>query len=208
MRLKFGRLVVLFVLTLVLLSGCALTTAHVDLSYSADSSKSPLMTIETKRIALQVEDHRIAEEKDKVGNKKNGFGMVTASVRSNQEVTTVVYDSLKDEFENNGHKVVNSKDDSHDVFITVLLNKYWGDPTIHFFDIEMIGTVSAQVSIQDPKNDEVTLCKSITGTSRESWQMALDSAYESVLNGALAEFVRHFSRDTEIIKAIRDLHSE
>lgn len=207
MRTKFWRSAGLFVLTLVLLSGCALTTAHVDLSYSPDS-KSPLMTIETKRVALQVEDHRLAEEKDKVGNKKNNFGMVTASVQSNQEVTVVLYDSLKNELENNGHKVVNTKEDAHDVFVMVLLNKYWSDPKIRFFDIEMIGTVSAQVSIQDPRNEEVVLCKSITGTSRGSWQILLDSAYESVLNGALAEFVRHFSRDTEIIKAIRDLHSE
>jgi uncharacterized lipoprotein YajG len=207
MRLNFWRSAGLFFFTLVLLSGCAFTTAHVNLSYSPDS-KSPLMTIETKRVALQVEDHRPPEEKDKIGNKKNGFGMVTASVQSNKEVTAVLYDSLKNELENNGHKIVNSKDDSYDIFINVLLNKYWCDAKPHFFDVEMIGIVSAQISIQDPRNAEVVLSKSITGTSRESRQIATDGNYESVLNGALAEFVRHFSRDNDILKAIRDLHSE
>ena len=67
----------------------------------------------------------------------------------------------------------------------------------------MIGTVDADIIIRDPKKNSEKISRSINGTFRESRQIAVDEAYESVLYGALAEFVRNFSRNPDILKALR-----
>ncbi len=187
------------------LAGCALTTARVDLAYLPDSAKkSPLSTLKPMTIALQIDDQREIGERDKVGNKKNGFGMVTAPVVSNREVTAVVYNALKNELENNGHKVVAVPTESRaDLTITARLKKYWCDFAIHLFDIEMTGTVIAEVAVVSPQNNTVLGQKVVNGTFTESRQIALDGAFEGVLNGALGEFVRTFSRDPTLLDALR-----
>jgi uncharacterized lipoprotein YajG len=207
MKLNLCKVIGLFVFLLLLSSGCASTTAKVNLSY-APTSQSPLLTLEPVRVALQVEDNRIPQEKGKVGNKVNGFGRVTASVESNKEVTLVLQEALKNELQNNGHKVVDNRETSHDVFIKVLLIQYWSIPKVRFVDVEMRGTITGEVAIQDGKTPDVLFSKAITGTSRESWQVVLDRAYESVLNGALAEFVRSFSRDPDVIRALQDIQGK
>lgn len=208
MKFRANKSMWILILSIVIVSGgCAFTTANVDISYMPET-KSPLMTIKPITIALQVEDQRNPEEQDRVGDRKNNLGMVTASVKSKKEVTVVLYDALKNELENNGHKIVNTKEDKYDAFIKVLLKKYWSDFKTHFFDIEMIGTINADVSIQKPQNGSVIFSKVITSTFRESKQMATEGAFKSVLNGVLVEFVRSFSRDPGILEALKNVHEK
>jgi len=152
-------------------------------------------------IGLQVEDQREVDKRDRVGDKKNNLGMVTAKVKSNKEVTVVLHDALKNELENNGHKVVNMNELPLDLIISVRLKRYWSDGRIHFFDVEMIAAIDTDITIHSPRNDSIVALKPINGAFRESWQIALDGAFQSALNGALAEFVRNFSRDPDVLKA-------
>lgn len=187
------------------LAGCAFSTARVDLNYAPDAAKkSPLSTLKPTTIALQVDDQRELSEQGRVGNKKNNLGMVTAAVETKKEVTSVIYDALKHELENNNHKVIAvPKDSVTDLIIVAKLKKYWSDFVMHFFDIEMTGTIIADVSIVSPQTNTVLGQKTVNGTFTESRQMALDGAFESALNGALAEFIRAFSRDPTLLDAIR-----
>jgi hypothetical protein len=193
----------------VIASGCALTTAHVDLAYLPEpEKKSPLGTISRMRVALEVEDQRPADERTWVGNKRNGFGAVTAYVQSNKDVTAVIRDAVTKELINNGHTIVDAKDAPSDAGISVDLKRYWSDARMHFWDIEMIGTLQADVNIRDPRKNLADLSKPIVSTFRESRQIATDGAHESVLNGALAEFIRSFSRDPGIIKTLKDASAQ
>lgn len=208
MKFRASKSMWILILSIVILSGgCAFTPATVDMSYIPET-KSPLITIKPMTIALQVEDQRNPEEQDRVGDKKNGFGIVTASVKSKKEVTVILYDALKNELENNGHKIANTKENKYDAFIKVLLKRYWGDYRTHFLDLEMIGTINADISIQNPQNGLAIFSKVITSTFRESRQMAGDGAFKSVLNGVLREFVRSFSRDPGILKALKNVHEK
>lgn len=128
MSSTINRLLRIYLFGAVFLSGCALTDAHIDLAYLPEpEKKSPLGTISPMRVALQVEDQRPPGERQWVGNKRNGFGMVTAWVRSNKEVTAIVQDALKNELIYNGHKVVDAKEAPSDVGILVGLKRYWSD---------------------------------------------------------------------------------
>lgn len=185
-----------------ILAGCAFATAHLDLAYLPESAKkSPLSTIKPTTVGLRVEDQRELDKRDRVGDKKDNLGLVTAKVKSNKEVTMIVHDALKNELENNGHKVVNIKELPLDLIISVRLRRYWSDARIRISDVEMIATIDTDITIHNPRNDSIVVSKPMSSTFRESWQIALDGAFESVLNGALAEFIRNFSRDPDVLKA-------
>ncbi len=200
MSAKIPARLCLLALLLLVISGCAV--AVVDLSYTPKaSSKSPLTTLAPMSVAIRI----VGGDWDHVGDRKNGFGLKIAPVKSNQKVSVIFHDAMKNEFENNGNKVVETEDAPADAVIDVNIERYWSDCIIHFFDVEMVGTINANITVLDPDNDPTTpiVSKPLTATFRESRQIVFSSAYERVLNGALFEFMRSFSRDPEIIKALR-----
>lgn len=189
----------------IVLCGCALTPAHVNLAYAPEAGKkSPLSAVSTLRFALQVDDQRDGSERDRVGDKKNNYGMVTAKVLSKTEPPTVIQNALGRELTHNGHEVV-EKQASPDIVVQASLKKYWSDARVRFWDVEMIATLSSDVSILDGRTNRVILSKPLNCTFRDSTPMATDGCHEKVLNGALAEFVRTFARDPAILDAIRSV---
>lgn len=198
------KLVILALLLSIAVSGCALTDAHVKPGFTPEPGKrSPLSTISSLAISIQVEDQRNPGEQDRVGDKKNNFGSVTAKVLSDKVPTSILYDALKAEFENNAHQIVQTEDRKADALIKIGLKRYWSDFAVHFFDIEMKGTLDADIAILNRIDQNQLVSKPLNGTFRESRQIALEGAFESALNGALFEFIRTFSRDPNVLDALR-----
>ena len=194
----------IWILPVLYLSGCGLTDAHIDLGYYPEpTEKSPLSTVNPMRVSLHVDDQRPPTERNWVGNKRNGFGMVTAWIKSNKDPTRVVHEALKNEFILSGHKVTESAEDPSDLIVEIGLKRYWGDARMHFWEIEAIATIDTQIDIRE-MNKSPMLSRTLQSTFRESRQIMTDGAYESVLNGALREFIRNFSRDPSILKALRE----
>lgn len=206
MNARSHRVTILPLLFLIALSGCAFSTAHVKLDYAPEAGKkSPLSAISPLMISILVEDQRVLSERDRVGDKKNGYGSVTAEVLSDKEPTTILYNALKAECENNAHRIVKSEDGKADAVIKIALTRYWSDIVIHFFDIEMIGMLDTEIAISNGTDKNPLASKPLNSTYRESRQIVLDSAFESVLNGALLEFIRSFSRDPSVLEALRSV---
>ncbi|HSD52432.1 MAG TPA: hypothetical protein VLG48_13590, partial [Candidatus Methylomirabilis sp.] len=99
------------------------------------------------------------------------------------------------------------KDANLNATVHVLLKKYWSDFTIRFTEIQMVGTITADVEILDAQNERI-VSTPISSTYTESWQIVTDAAFESVLNGALSEFIRNFARDPRIVKALQGMQPE
>lgn len=204
MNTHWHKLAVLSLLLSIAVSGCALTDAHVNPGFTPESGKrSPLSTISSLAISIQVEDQRNPGERDRVGDKKNNFGSVTAKVLSDKVPTTILYDALKAEFENNAHRIVQTEDRKADALIKIGLKRYWSDFAVHFFDIEMKGTLDADIAILSGIDQNQLASKPLNGTFRESRQIALEGAFEGALNGALFEFIRTFSRDPNVLDALK-----
>lgn len=197
---------ILPLLFLIALSGCAFSAAHVKPAYVPEAGKkSPLSTIRPLTISILVEDQRNLSERGRVGDRKNGYGAVTAEVLSDKEPRTILYDALKAECENNAHRIVKSEDGKADALLKIGLNRYWSDFAIHFFDIEMKGMLDTEIAILNGADQHQLASKPLNSTYRESRQMALDGAYESALNGALIEFIRSFARDPNVLEALRSI---
>jgi uncharacterized lipoprotein YajG len=187
----------------VLSSGCAFTTARLTLDYQpTPGKKSPLSTIPPRVVALTVNDERPADERDRVGDKKNNLGMVTAPVQSTKDVSAVIFDALKVEFENNGHTVTTPTNHS-DVIVTATLKRYWGDTSMRF-DIQMTGIIDAEIVVTSVQNRSAAVSRPLATTFREGAMMGGDGAFDSVLNKTLAEFVRNFSREPTLLDALRN----
>jgi uncharacterized lipoprotein YajG len=186
-------------------TGCLLLNAEINPSYTADPLQtSRLKTLQPMTVALLIEDLRTSDERECVGQRRNGYGGVSAKVISGRPVTSIFYDALSAELNNNGHTVISEPSDATSRTVKVGVKRFWTENQMNFFDITMSATVDAEVVIQDRNAPATTMKRSITGTADESRQFAGESAYQDALNTALHEFVRSFARDSEIIKAFHD----
>jgi uncharacterized lipoprotein YajG len=197
------RVVVLAVFVGAMLSGCAFSTAHVALDYQPSAERrSPLSTVPSRVIAVQLEDQRPPAERDRVADKKNGFGQVTAPVLSTKDVSAVIRDALTRELQNNGHTIASPAGPS-DVVIKTVLKRYWANVSVRFTDIEMTGIITADITVTPTRNQAVAITRPVNTTLQEGALAGTDGAYESVLNKTLAEFVRNFSRETAVLDTLK-----
>src|SRR5688572_13029155 len=127
-RLCFGALLALFLVT-----GCG--SLKVTPSYSA-TKKGPLSTVPSKTISLRVNDQRPQEERVEVGRLYNNFGGVARKIESVPAVTNVIRDTLKSEFEHNGHRVVDATQNA-DFQIDVDLKRFFYECKPKMWDIEV-----------------------------------------------------------------------
>jgi hypothetical protein len=209
MKLQWHSFLARALLSCIVLPGCAFMDAHVNPEFSMEPGKrSPLGTIAPMAISIQVEDQRSPFEQDRVGDKKNNFGSVTAKVISDKAPSSILYDALRAEFEANNHKIVKPDNGNADVLLKVGLKRYWSDFSVHFFEIEMKGSLETDIGLFNAKNQEQIASIPLNSTFRESRQMALDGAFEDALRGALSEYVRSFSRDPNILDAFRSAQKE
>jgi hypothetical protein len=183
------------------LPGCAFTTGHVALRYEpSPERKSPLSTIPPRTVAVTVEDRRPAAERDRVGDKRNNLGMVTAPVLSTSDVGGVVRDALKVELRNNGHAVVEPGRPAS-VSVLAVLKRYWGETSLTFSQVTVVGTVAVDIAI-DGGSGGGSAARSLLVTHEEGFKIMTEGRFERALNNALAEFIRIFARDPAVLDAL------
>lgn len=214
---------------MIVFSGC--TTLHVNLAYVPEESrKSPLGTLKPMEVAIQIQDQRYQKDERWVGADRRGIGGdMYHEIKADKNVTTVLYDGLKRELERNGHRVVDEKDPA-EWTVHVGLRKYWSEQGRDPWKLEeLIGTIIADITLREGRNgDSAILTKPIESVfivsnhllRRIPWIIAtglvsfgisapfhirsvIKDSHQQALNGALAEFVRHFSRDPRILEALR-----
>lgn len=184
--------------------GCVLMDAHVTPAFVADAGhKSPLERVAPVRIALLVEDQRPSEEREFVGHRRNGYGGVSAKVLNTKPIVSVFYDALASELQNNGHQVDSIASESTQRVVKISVKRFWTENRMNFFDTTLSAVAFADTTIHAQTTDVPTLSRPVTGTAEESRQIANEGAYQDALNKALAEFVRSFARDSEILRALR-----
>jgi hypothetical protein len=183
--------------------------AHVNPGYAVEAGKKgPLSTIAPLTIAITVDDQRPYYEQDRVGNKRDGLGSISAKVVSDRPPPSILYDALKAEFEASNHKVLKMEDGQVDSVVKISLKRYWSDFAMHWFDVEVMGTLETDLAIFKSTSQEPLVAKPFNGNFRESRQIALDSAFENVLRGALLEYVRSFARDPNVLDALKAAAAE
>lgn len=203
MKLKYLSKLLFPVMIAVLMSGCG--TQRIKLGYTAmPGTKSPLGTIKPMTMALHVEDQRDPAERDRQGNIINGYGMTIGHAVSDRDVTLVLFDAIRSEFENNGHKVVSADAKNADAKMDVALERLWSETKMHMMDIELIGTLNSEVTIRNLHGSAEPFNKLINSTARKSGGMVTAGAgpHRTILNEVLKEYIKNLTYDPAVLKAL------
>lgn len=199
MRLNSVKVLIQLFTVVILLSGCG-ATHYLYVSYAADPSRqSPLRTIPSLAMTIEVEEARPEGESDVVGV-IHPLGFESGRYQTTTPPQAILLEGLRNEFANNGHKVVPVSGREADVRIVVRIRKFWIDEQIHLFSsAERSGTILAECAIINPIDGSIYGQRTVIGTFRSANLMP----QAVVLNSALAEFIRSFSRDPEILEYLR-----
>jgi len=185
-------------LAMSLLSGCALTSATVPLSYVPQTDVSKVPGADKVDVAVEVSDIRTI--KDKVGAKKNGYGMEMAAIMAQEDVPETVQKAIEVELENRGFHLA-----TNHLTVVAELSKFYNDFKIGFFAGDAKAEVTMNVQVRNPSGN-IVYSKLITGeglnpniqlSSGKNAKIALDAA----LNDAIANLFREQAFIDSLVKS-------
>lgn len=134
------------VLTIILISGCAITDIRMTDSYKPRSTKS---LTAPKEIFLEIDDR----QSDIIGVKKNGYGHETANVYLNQAQSAWLKKALTAEFEAYGFTVSNTP--KNDIIqVKGLINQLFVEPDVGFWQAKLYGISDLNVYAKIPGKGE------------------------------------------------------
>ena len=182
------------------LGGCAFTTANLNVAYPETSAtRGPLSSVGARRVEIaKFVDKR--PETNKIGYKRNGFGQKTADILTTKPVPDIIRDALATEFKRNGHDIGAS---DRDVVLSGEISTFWFEAQINFATVEFFGTSAIVLNVVDGKTGTTLLTRSYQGHYTEKSMGGLEATWERVMNEALQRMVREVSTDNRLVQALK-----
>lgn len=188
---QFVTLVLLFCL-----SGCALTTETIDVPYQG---RANIAVVDgAGKIFLQVlnEDKR-SVFKDRVGTKKNGYGMEMAAIVASNDVSKTFSDAVSLELQSLGFKM-----GPGGKTVKVELIRFYNDFKMGFFAGDSVADGLVTVLVYSEKN-ELLYSRSYEGGAIEpNIQLASGSNAREALIKAMADIVAKVAADKNLHTAL------
>ena len=189
-----GVLAVALVATLLLLSGCAFTTGHVDLSYQPNSQPTQIAGSNSPPVLVEVSDKRTTQA---VGQKINGFGMKTADIVLNSDVQGTLKSAFEAELSNRGFK-----EGPGGNRISVTLNNFQNQFTLGFFSGEATATIGINVTVKRA-NGSIPYNQYITGQAKDWVEITGEGNAQRVLNAAMQDAISKVFADNAFIASLK-----
>jgi uncharacterized lipoprotein YajG len=184
---------VLLTASLLLISGCALTTGHVDLAYQPTTQASKLAKPESPRVSVVVRDKRPTQV---VGQKMNGLGMKMADIVSNTDVPGTLKSAFETELKNRGFTEGGGGN-----VISVSLGNFENQFTLGFFSGDATATIGMQVTVTRP-NGSVAYDRYITGQAKDWVEVAGEDNAQRELDAAMQDGVSKVFADNSFIGSL------
>jgi uncharacterized lipoprotein YajG len=184
---------VLLTASLLLISGCALTTGHVDLAYQPTTQASKLAKPESPRVSVVVRDKRPTQV---VGQKMNGLGMKMADIVSNTDVPGTLKSAFETELKNRGFTEGGGGN-----VISVSLGNFENQFTLGFFSGDATATIGMQVTVTRP-NGSVAYDRYITGQAKDWVEVAGEDNAQRELDAAMQDGVSKAFADNAFIGSL------
>lgn len=179
------------------LSGCALTTEQIDLSYSSQSGVSTIPGAKAVIVSVQVNDQR-QEKSNKVSCKKNGFGMEMAPIIANEDVTVTIRHAMEQELRARGFSIGNHAV----VSILADLIRFWNDHKTGFFSGDAIADLNMTVSVKNKRGDILYSRQVVTQGVEPSTQLMNGNNARLALDRALENGMKLLFEDKAFIAAL------
>ena len=185
---------VLLATVLLLLSGCALTTGHVNLAYQPTTQTTNLAAPNSPRVMVTVADKRPTQV---VGQKINGFGMKTADIVSDTDVPGTLKSAFQTELNSRGFT-----EGAGGNVVSVSLSNFESQFTWGFFSGDATGTIGMQVTVRHP-DGSVAYNKYIVGQSKDWIEISGEGNAEHVLNAAMQNGVSEVFSESAFIDSLK-----
>ena len=182
-------IVIVFVFT-----GCALTEGKIDIPYQGRANITVVQGADKVNVEVKNEDKRTVF-KDRVGAKKNGYGMEMAKIVPSNDVAKTFSDAVLFELENLGFK-----NGTGGKIVKVELIRFYNDFKMGFFAGDAVADGLVNIVVTNGKN-EVIFSKSYEGGGvYPNIQLALGENAREALIKAMTDIIGKVAQD-------KDLHS-
>jgi len=190
---------VILLAAIMLCSGCALTTAHIDVPYQPVAAPSPVTLPAAGGAVAQVEttDARTTN-RDRVGTKKNGYGMEMAPIVASNDLPQTVSAAFRQELAARGFRIA-----ANGAVVHVDLVRFYNDFKSGFFSGDAVATVAFNLKVVSP-GGTMTFSKYYAGNGVEpNIQIAGGDNARAALVKAFGSSVRSVMADPDFLQALR-----
>ena len=181
---------------LVVLSGCALTTEHVQLQYAPQAVVTPLKGASSISVAVQVVDLR---QDQKVGSKKNGFGMEMAPILAADDVAGTVRQALERELKVRGFQLA---DAAAVVSIAADLTRFYNDFKMGVFAGDAVADLNLSITVKSQQGQLLYSRHLVAQGVETNIQLATGNNARIALNRALENGMKSLFEDQKFIAAL------
>jgi len=181
-----------------LLQACAFTDATLKVEHDSTVDITGPIS-EAGAIAFsapQLKDARL--DKARIGWKKNGYGMNTADITSEQPVDVIVTDAIIDAIKDNGH----SLSEDGQVRITGTVDRFWFDTDVNFWTIEFIGDVQCTLDFIDSATNTSIYQSSYSGNYKEKTAAGYVKTWTEVMSQAVDKLIEDIVFDEDLKEAL------
>lgn len=182
-----------------LLSGCALTTDVIDISYAPRSGASVIPGADGVVVSVSVNDQR-QERSNKVSCKKNGFGMEMAPILANEDVTVTFQRAIEQELRSRGFKI------GSEALVSVAadVTRFWNDHKLGFFAGDAVADLNLNVLVRS-KDGRILYSRNIMAQGIEpNTQIMSGENARLALNKALENGMHMLFEDQAFFAALLD----
>lgn len=186
----------LVVFAVLLLSGCALTVDKIDVPYQGKPNITVVDGAGSVFLNVVNEDKRTVF-KDRVGTKKNGYGMEMAAIVPSNDVAKTFSDAISHELESVGFKLgPNGK------IVKVELVRFYNDFKMGFFAGDAVADGLITVQVLTSKGDILYTRTYEGGAMEPNIQLATGSNAQAALVKAMADIVAKVVQDKDLHAAL------
>ncbi len=179
------------------LSGCALTTDKINLSYVPQVGVSEIQGAKDVVVDVNINDQR-QDKSNKVSCKKNGFGMEMAPILANEDVAITLRRAIEQELQSRGFKIGSQAL----VSITADLTRFWNDHKSGFFSGDSVADLNMSILVKS-KNGNILYSRQIVTQGIEpNIQLMTGENARLALDKALANGMKLLFEDSAFITAL------
>lgn len=184
------------------LTACALGTTDIALAKGPIAKPALLAEAPSRTIAItQVTDVREESTRDRIGDKRNGYGAVMGKIGTTEPVPDVVKKVLTDTFTANKHKVVADAAGAN-VTVDAEVTKFWFDYKTGLITVEFFADAQVRLVVKDAKTGAELYKADFKGYASEKTGGGLSDVWTRVMDAALADLSREISLSTDLKAAL------
>lgn len=194
-----------FALAAMCLTACATGRTELTLGLADDAVKPGLLSeVPARTLYLaEVTDERPSDKADRIGDKRNGYGMVMGAVGTVEPVTETVADTLTKTLEANGHKVVAAEGEAP-LRVDAAVKTFWFDYKTGLVTVEFFGDVQVALKVTDTATGAVVFDDVFKGYYSDKTGGGLSKTWTRVMDAALQDLSREISLSSDLMSALEE----